>query len=193
MNPNKPTRWFFASQKLYCPQCDDKSVLKKTIHIYGSVPFDEDYVASFYWDYDVSRKIFALAGHGNKSPNDHNVLFENHTIINIADVRAVCYLLNKNGYLIDEVRFIIDGCDNNCRFSHKYELEWFSDSNSLLLGDEWAKLTDYVIYNHYARDESFIRTTTPKSQTYSFDYVLNVDLKNYKSLKTKIQQILLLG
>ena len=193
MNPNKPTRWFFASRQLYCPQCTDKSVLKKTIHIYATVPFNEDYVAAFYWDYDLNRKTFLLASYGNKSPDGHKVLLDNHTIANIAEVRAVCYLLNQSGYSIDEVRFIIDGCDNDCRFGHKYELEWFSDSNSLLLEDEWAKLTDYIIYNHYAKDESFIRTTTPKSQTYDFNYVLNVDLKNYKSLKTKIQQILLLG
>lgn len=193
MNPNSITKWFFASRKLYCPQCSDKTRLKKTIHIYGNVAFDDDYVAAFYWDYDYVRKTFSLADWGNRSPNGHSVLIANHTITSIADVKAVCYLLNQSGYLIDEVRFIIDGCDNDCRFSHKYELEWFRDSNSLLLEAEWAKLTDYVAYNHYAKDESFIRTTAIKSQTYNFDYVLNIDLKSYKSLKTKIQQILLLG
>lgn len=194
MNPNKITKWFFNSKKIYCPQCADKSPLHKSIHIYGSVSFDNEYVGACYWDYDAEIKTFTLGDWGNKSPEDHNIFFSHHTITTIVELKAACILLNIQGYKIDEVRLITNGCDNDCNFTHKYELQWFEDSKSLLLEEEWIKFYKYKMHNHYAKDEScIIVTNAGVPQVYEFKYILNINFKKYKSLKTKIQQILLIG
>jgi len=165
--------------------------------LYGNVAFSEaSYMLLLEWHYDTITHTFLLTEHGNRSLTNNSVLITTHSISSIEDLESVCHYLNTLGYQITDIRLMIEcashyGWTTSC-FKHIIDLAWFG--KSFLLEDEYVKFSDYTINYDYQNNTSSITTFDDKKlNTYNFDYILNISLKNYKVLKTKIKQILLLG
>jgi hypothetical protein len=202
MSPIKLTKSFFQSQrKKYCPQCSTKyrNYLMRDIVIYANSSFDEEYFLLLEWHYDDNTHTFLVdEKHGNRSPEDNLILNKSHSISSIEDLQNICASLNKLGYQIAETRLLLE-CSSKYTwtepcFKHIIDLAWFGDTKTFLIQDEYIKFPDYSMSYVYTKDTCSITDRTgTKQQHYSIDYIPNIDLKKYSSLKKKIKQILLLG
>ncbi len=166
----------------------------------GKTSFNDEYILVLEWYYGHNTNKFILnETYGNKSPDD-NPIFDKklHTISSVKDLQNICIQLNNLGYKITKLELGQDCSfkyDWTVCFRHLIDLVCLENAKILLVKSEHI-----IFHDEYTLDYDYVNNTSSifvldgsRRQGYYFDYILNIDLKKYNSVKNKIQQTLLLG
>lgn len=201
MTFNQNIKWFFnPKQNINCIECiennqEDYKSLVREIQIILTSYLDEDdyYGGVILFNYDKHQLRFRLNPNvGNLSPESYTILSSTEIISELTDIQNICDKLHKFGFVVKEV-VCLTRCDNySCKFSHKARL---INHDHFCIEDEIVRFAKYSIYINYLKNNSGIGTFDINNRyfyTY-YDHLLNLNYKNYRVLKNKIKQILILG
>jgi hypothetical protein len=192
MSLSKLTKSFFnLHRETKCLQCDD-GALEKQIEITIAKPLDDEYVGLLFWEHHPANKTFILRESVGDDSNEDIFVNQVPEISSISNLKEVCNKLERFGYYLDAV-YLRTECSNfDCRFLHRFDLDWSEDTKSIFLESEQIEINNFSVHHNYIMRSSTIKVRDEKIQVYDFK-LLNLSLSNYNRLEHKIKQILLIG
>lgn len=157
-----------------------------------SKPLDDDYVNILSWEQDSKAKTFLLEQTGGTESAEDVFVNRVPEIKNLSTLKTVCSDLSRFGYHINNIYLNTECSEFDCHFLHKINLSFSSIKKKLCVKTELLTFNDLILNHEYDYSKSTITVNDEKIQNYRFQ-LLNLPIQNYKTIKTKINQILLLS